>query len=166
MNMKKGIAALVLAAAATFASAKGPDKTAYEWLQADQNYSTFLGLIDMCEMKDDWNNENMTYTIFAPNNVAFERMEAGQLDSIKNDPDKLKTFVKYHMTGTKYGLGDLRSRNMLTMKRRMDGRAAMVSITMDGAFVKLNDARIIDPENWTKGGVIHGIDHVLMPMRW
>lgn len=169
MNLKTTTSVLVLAAVASFAGASGApqDKTAYDWLAGNDKYSKFVMLIDKADMKDAWNNENMRFTIFAPMNSAFDRVPQDKLDMIMNDSEKAKMLVKYHMVGgAKYGLTDLRTRNSLSMSRRADGKASMVSITEEGAFVKVNEAFITDPEHWVGMGVVHGINRVLMPMNW
>jgi uncharacterized surface protein with fasciclin (FAS1) repeats len=168
MNMKATISALVLAVAATFATANAgqPDKTVYQWLFESENHSTFVELINMSDMKDTWNREDGVFTIFAPTNDAFRRMPSEKLEAIKSDPVKLNQFLKYHMVGAKYGSRDLRTRTSLSMSRRPDGRAAMVSLKTDGAWLMINDARVTGADHWASNGVVHNIDHVLMPAGW
>ncbi len=71
------------------------------------------------------------YTIFAPNNAAFNKLPAGKLDSLTKDPAKLSAFLKGHVVTGRYSKADI-------IKALTDGKGAATLTTIDGQSLSLS----------------------------
>jgi uncharacterized surface protein with fasciclin (FAS1) repeats len=98
------------------------------------------------------------YTVFAPNDAAFAKLPPGTVESLLKNKAKLATILKYHVVPGRVKAADVAGKS-LTVKT-----AAGLPVNVDGTFgVKVNDARVIQPDIEASNGVIHVIDTVLLP---
>jgi len=97
------------------------------------------------------------YTVLAPTDDAFNQLPEGTLDSLLQDPHKLKQVLLYHVIS-----GDVRSDDLAEIDEAptMEGSVIAVEQT-DG--VRVNEAKVLQTDILTDNGVIHAIDAVLMP---
>lgn len=100
------------------------------------------------------------FTMFAPNDAAFEKFSAASLDKLMaGDRDLLRLVTGYHFAAGK------------VMAARFAGkriRAVMHAggeVMIDGklAVLRVNTARVIEPDVAAQNGIIHGIDTLLWP---
>jgi uncharacterized surface protein with fasciclin (FAS1) repeats len=114
------------------------------------------------ELADTLASADNTFTVFAPQDAAFNALLADNpdvLNTLLADPSgDLTTILTYHVVPGKYMSGDLEDGQMLTT---VNGEELTVSLGDDGAFV--DDAEIITVDIPAKNGVIHVIDSVLLP---
>ena len=111
------------------------------------------------------------YTIFAPNNAAFNKLPAGKLDSLKADPAKFSAFLKGHVVNGKYGKADI-------IKALTDGKGKATLTTIDGQSLALSvspnktlqltnaagvSAEVSLYDLIGTNGVVNGINGVLLP---
>ena len=126
-------------------------------LAGDSNYSTFTSLLTKSGL-DDLLSQTGPYTVFAPDNKAFEALPKEQLDVLETDNDKLRQVVQYHIATGEISSEDLPSK----IKTADDG--AELTVEGSGSSATINGtAKIIDPDVEATNGVIHGIDAVLLP---
>lgn len=98
------------------------------------------------------------FTVFAPTNEAFAKIDAATLKAVLADKKKLTEILTYHVVPGKVKSSDL-----------SDGQSAKtvegddVNFTIKNGVVKVNDARVIKADIDASNGVIHVIDSVLMP---
>jgi uncharacterized surface protein with fasciclin (FAS1) repeats len=71
------------------------------------------------------------YTIFAPNNNAFSKLPAGQLDSLMKDPAKLAAVLKGHVVAGKYAKADI-------IKALTTGKGKATLTTIDGQTLTMS----------------------------
>ena len=111
------------------------------------------------------------YTIFAPNNAAFNKLPAGKLDSLTKDPAKWGAFLKGHVVNGKYTKADI-------IKALTDGKGKASLTTIDGQTLALsvspnktlqltnaagNSAEVSLYDLIGTNGVVNGINAVLLP---
>ncbi|WP_324670822.1 fasciclin domain-containing protein [Hymenobacter sp. GOD-10R] len=100
------------------------------------------------------------YTVFAPNNAAFDKLPKGALAGLMRpeSKDKLKGLLTYHVIASRLLAADLRDGQELTT---VNGEKIKVSVK-DGK-VMINNATVSTPDVVSSNGVTHIIDTVLMP---
>jgi len=100
------------------------------------------------------------YTVFAPNNAAFDKLPKGALDGLlrPESKDKLKGLLTYHVIASRLLAADLRDGQELTT---VNGEKIKVSVK-EGK-VMINNATVTTPDVVSSNGVTHIIDTVLMP---
>eukprot|EP00057_Strongylocentrotus_purpuratus_P030317 XP_781306.3 PREDICTED: transforming growth factor-beta-induced protein ig-h3 [Strongylocentrotus purpuratus] len=104
-------------------------------------------------------------TVLVPTNSAFRALPSGVLDDLKREKSKLQNLLKYHV------ISDVRySASLSSGQRIMASQGDEISVSIEnGKFVlnkaqdRLEASRVIQADIPTTNGVIHVIDHVLIP---
>lgn len=121
------------------------------------NFTRFTGLLQSTGVAVTLESPG-PYTIFAPTDAAFDRMNPGTLESVLNGSSNSTEVVLYHIVNGSYTLDDLG--NVSTL-RTLQGENLTVNAT--GTAVMVNNATVAIPELLADNGVIQGIDTVLLP---
>jgi uncharacterized surface protein with fasciclin (FAS1) repeats len=111
------------------------------------------------------------YTIFAPNNAAFNKLSTGKLDSLTKDAAKLSTFLKGHVVTGKYSKADIikaltagKGKATLTT---VDGQTLALSVSPNKTLQLTNAAGVSAEVSLYDligtNGVVNGINAVLLP---
>lgn len=112
------------------------------------------------------------FTVFAPTNAAFNLLPAGTVDNLVKPENKktLTTILTYHVVSGKYNASDI-----ARLIKAGNGKATLKTVsggnlyaTMKGNKLILTDeaggmAMVTIKDVNQSNGVIHVIDHVLMP---
>jgi len=109
-------------------------------------------------------NSTVVYTVFAPNDAAFGELPSGLLECLLKPAglDALKALLKYHVVKDYFVAKDLMNGTNLTT---IDANATLpVLINASGTYV--NKVNITGANNYAINGVVHVIDHVLIPVDW
>jgi len=111
------------------------------------------------------------YTIFAPNNAAFNKLPAGKLDSLTKDPVKLSAFLKGHVVKGRYSKADI-------IKALTEGKGKATLTTIDDQSLALSvspnktlqltnaagvSAEVSLYDLIGTNGIVNGINAVLLP---
>jgi len=111
------------------------------------------------------------YTIFAPNNEAFNKLPAGKLDSLTKDPAKLGAFLKGHVVTGRYSKADI-IKALTTGKGKatlptIDGQSLALSVSPNKTLQLTNAAGVSAEVSLYDligtNGVVNGINAVLLP---
>merc|ERR1711871_1202919 len=104
-------------------------------------------------------------TVLAPNNGAFAALDAakpGTVASLLKNRAKLSKILQYHVVR-----GNIESFELSTGQKIQTLEKEVVRVTGSGSHIhtlRLNDkTRVVEPDLPASNGVVHGIDHVLMP---
>lgn len=99
------------------------------------------------------------YTVFAPNDVAFEKLEKGVLDGLLKPENKTKLVdvLNYHVVSGKHNFKDLKDGERL---KTLNGKELHVHVK-DG-HVKIEGSEIQSHDISSSNGVIHSLDKVMM----
>jgi len=98
------------------------------------------------------------FTVFAPTNDAFAKLEDGVLEVLLANPTVLADLLKYHVVSGKVLSSDLSNTSVQTL---LSGKSISVSVANG---VTLNGtASVIEADIEATNGVIHVIDEVLIP---
>jgi len=100
------------------------------------------------------------FTVFAPNNAAFEALPEGVVDQLllESNVDALTSILTYHVLADEVTSDEIESGDATTV----NGAAVTITVEEDGG-VMVNEANVIAPDVMASNGVIHAIDAVLLP---
>ncbi len=99
------------------------------------------------------------FTVFAPSDAAFAKLPAGTVESLLQEPAKLKDILLYHVVSGRYTGAELVERGIIPT---VLGRSLAVNAAMGGK-VKVGNANVVTADIETANGIIHVIDTVLLP---
>lgn len=101
-------------------------------------------------------NSGGPYTLFAPNDDAFNKLPKGTIESLLKNPPKLIEILKYHVVEGVYCLADAFKIGTL---KTLQGK----ELRLDLETCSVNGAKILEGDIVADNGVIHVIDTVLIP---
>ena len=112
------------------------------------------------------------FTVFAPTNAAFNLLPAGTVDNLLKPESKaaLTGVLTYHVVA-----GKISSKELVAMIKKGNGTATLKTVAGGNLYASMKDGKVvIKDENggWAyvtikdvnqSNGVIHVVDHVLLP---
>jgi uncharacterized surface protein with fasciclin (FAS1) repeats len=128
-------------------------------LSSDTSFTTFVRLLNKANLSVVLDRSG-NFTVFAPDNAAFSKLNATTLAALENSP-ALREVLMYHIVPTKLQSNSLVGSGTLTT---MSGLQLPYSVT--GTTIKIGGATIgtiSSSDNNSTNGVIHRIDTVLVP---
>ena len=169
------LVAVMVLGLASFASAapkaKPMGETIVEIAASNDNFSTLVAAVGKAGLVDTLNGKGQ-YTVFAPNNAAFDNLAVAKLGPGKTGMDlvnavpapDLKAIVLYHVAPGERFSGDVVSSERI---RTLSKGFLFPYLMDDKAYLKnpkgVADAQITDTDIDASNGVIHVINQVLMP---
>ena len=96
------------------------------------------------------------FTVFAPVDSAFAKIDAGTMDTLKTNSELLSGILTYHVVA-----GQLDPSQVVGTHPTVNG--ASVTVTGSGDTLKVNNAGVICGGVKTKNATVYLIDTVLMP---
>ena len=99
------------------------------------------------------------YTIFMPTDTAFQKVDDAEWETIRKNPDKLARVIRYHIIPGKVKVTEVKP----GPTRSDEGEP--LQLKSDNGMVTVNGARVTDSDLMADNGIIHGIDHLLIPPR-
>jgi uncharacterized surface protein with fasciclin (FAS1) repeats len=172
------IAVAVLFTSASFAqtvmvggAAMYPTKNIVENAVNSKDHTTLVAAVKAAGLVETLESAG-PFTVFAPTNEAFDLLPAGTVDNLLKPENKatLVAILTYHVVAGKWSAADL-------MKKIKDGggkaelktvQGGSLWIIMDGSKLAIKDekggvAYVTIKDINQSNGVIHVIDHVLLP---
>jgi uncharacterized surface protein with fasciclin (FAS1) repeats len=98
------------------------------------------------------------FTVFAPTDAAFAKVPKATLAAIKHDRAKLRAVLLYHVLKGKVSAAKVVK---LRSVKTLNGQS--LTIRVSHGNVTIGGARIVKTDIAASNGVIHVIDHVLIP---
>lgn len=102
--------------------------------------------------------DNKGYTIFVPSDNAFSKLSAPVLEELKRNRDLMQQVLKYHMLAGTFTSGDIEG---AMTPSSLQGE--MLALRKNGKKVWVGSSVVIEADQRGSNGVIHLIDHVLLP---
>lgn len=121
------------------------------------NFSTLVTAVQAAELVDTLKSEG-PFTVFAPNDAAFAKIAAADLNALVADKAALTNVLTYHVVAGKVMAADVVK---LTSAKTVQGQDLAIEVK-DGK-VYVNGAQVIATDIETSNGVIHVLDTVVMP---
>ena len=147
------------------------DKTIVALAQGNPNVSTLVTAVTAAGLAETLSGAG-PFTVFAPSNDAFAKVDKATLDGLlkPESKDKLAALLKYHVVA-----GNVKSGDLAKMITDGKGTAAVKTLnggslkaTMDGDKIVLTDAKggkstVTAPDMVASNGTVHVVDTVVMP---
>lgn len=122
----------------------------------NDDFSTLVKAVKAAGLADALTGEG-PFTVFAPNNAAFEKLPEGALEDLLEDADSLAAVLKYHVIPGRILSTDLSED---TAAASLLGQNVDIAV---GDHIKVDGAKVITADIEVDNGVIHVIDGVIMP---
>ena len=99
------------------------------------------------------------YTVFAPNDLAFEKLEKGVLDNLLKPENKarLQAVLTYHVVA-----GEVMAKDVVKLHTARTVNGQQVSVKVSGGSVRVDNAKVVKTDILCSNGVIHVIDTVVI----
>jgi PGF-CTERM protein len=149
------------ATATTTAAAKLTGPTIAQIVANNTNESILLSLLKKANLTDVLNGTG-NFTVFAPDNAAFNKVNASTLADLQNNTTALTRVLEYHVIPTKLlsnsftGNGTLTTLNGLSLPYSVNG----TKVTLGSGN---NTATVTKADINATNGEIHIVDGVLIP---
>jgi uncharacterized surface protein with fasciclin (FAS1) repeats len=134
-------------------------------LASQPQYSTLVAAVKAAGLLSFLDSSKGPLTVLAPNNGAFAALDAakpGTVASLLANRAKLSKILQYHVVQ-----GNIESFELTTGQKIQTLEKEVVRVTGSGEHIntlRLNDkTRVVEPDLAATNGVVHGIDHVLIP---
>jgi uncharacterized surface protein with fasciclin (FAS1) repeats len=126
-------------------------------VNTDKNMTTLKKGVHASDL-DQLLSSRGPFTVFAPVDFAFEKMEAGTMNKLLEPENKtaLTSLINLHVVSGKINFKDLKDGEKL---KSLAGKELRVKIT--GNEVHINEALIQNHDIKTTNGVMHTLDTVL-----
>lgn len=98
------------------------------------------------------------FTVFAPTDEAFAKLPAGTVESLLQNPEKLKQVLLYHVVA-----GKVMAADVVNLKEAKTAQGSSAKISVKGGKVMIDNANVVKTDIMTDNGVIHVIDSVILP---
>jgi len=133
-------------------------KTIVEVAQGIPELSTLVDAIVAAGLADALSGDG-PFTVFAPTNAAFNKLDPEVLNNIIATPSLLTALLQYHVVSGEVSSGDLTNGPVQTL---LSGQT--VDVNISGGMVTLNgSSNVTTADVDASNGVIHIIDEVLIP---
>lgn len=127
-------------------------------IKTNPNLSTLSTAINAANLEAALAGEG-PFTIFAPTNEAFAKLDPAILNNIISTPSLLTALLQYHVVSGNVKSTDLANGPVATL---LSGQS--VDVNISGGMVTLNgSSEVIAADLMAVNGVVHMIDEVLIP---
>jgi len=149
--------ALFVAGATGHANDKA-DKNIVQIASQAGQVNTLVAAVKAAGLADTLQGEG-PFTVFAPTDEAFAKLPAGTIDELLKpaNKSKLAAILTYHVVP-----GSVKSSAVKTMKAKtVNGKQVQLKVGAKG--VHIDNAKVVKADIMASNGVIHVIDHVILP---
>jgi uncharacterized surface protein with fasciclin (FAS1) repeats len=103
--------------------------------------------------------ENGPFTVFAPSNSAFSKLDGPTRDAIMKDKSKLAAMLSHHILAGKTLVTEVKPGKT----KALDGNE--VTLKSDNGKVTVDEANVTQSDIAADNGVIHIVDSIVLPQR-
>ncbi|HEY7774620.1 MAG TPA: fasciclin domain-containing protein [Marinagarivorans sp.] len=123
--------------------------------------STLVTALQAAGLVDALDDESANYTVFAPLNSAFDKIDDQALAALLADPEQLTDLLTYHVYAD--GVVDSITAISLTGSEVPMFNGDNVSVKFADGKLTINRSEVVTKDIVTNNGTVHLIDTVLMP---
>jgi len=132
-------------------------QTLAQTIANNTNLTNFTSLLKKANLTNVLNGPG-NYTVFAPDDAAFSKVDASTLARWQNNTTELQNVLYYHIVPTKFLSNNFTGSGTLDT---VNGYTLPYSVT--GTTLKVDNAIVTKPDINATNGVIHIIDSVMIP---
>ena len=125
-----------------------------ETLTADGTFQTLLSMMKMADLTDRL-KEPGPFTLFAPNDDAFKRVN---VEEISSDRENLVSILTYHIV-----TGKLTAAEIARNEQLMTDNCKSLTVLLEEGLQVIDNARYVKSDIECSNGIIHVIDNVFLP---
>jgi uncharacterized surface protein with fasciclin (FAS1) repeats len=129
-------------------------KDLLDTLTTDGSFQTLLALLETAELTGTL-RESGPFTLFAPNDEAFQRVN---VDEITANREKLVLLLTYHIADGKFTSADIACNEQL-----MTSNGNSLTVQLEEGLQVIDNARYVKTDIECANGIIHVIDNVFLP---
>ena len=129
-------------------------KDIIETIKADASLGTLAASLEKANLAERLKGAG-PYTLFAPNNDAFTRMN---IEKTVLDPKVLSDTLTYHLVAGKYSVREIGEMETLGTE---NGKS--LTFALDEGEIVVDNAKFVTTDIQCSNGVIHIIDNVFQP---
>ncbi len=152
------VATAMLVSVATTQANDKADKNIVQIASQAGQFNTLVAAVKAAGLANTLQGEG-PFTVFAPTDAAFAKLPAGTIDELlkPGNKDKLTAILTYHVVP-----GSVKSSAVKTMKAKtVNGKQVQLKVSDKGVHV--DNAKVVKADIMASNGVIHVIDHVILP---
>merc|ERR1712154_132000 len=135
-------------------------KNIVQVISDDPELSTLLSLVQSAGIADEFRVDPLT--VFAPTNAAFSKVSSADLAKLGGDKNRLKETLEYHGVPHTLFASGLYNREF---EKSVDSHEDRLRIRVGSDGVTVNNGKVVQADLQAMNGVVHKIDHVLIPLR-
>ena len=139
-------------------------------LLQDEGATTLLSLIKQVDLEEALEGDG-PFTIFAPTNDAFSKLDPNLVSALTDDPNLLRSVLLYHVVGQKLSSKHIRNDlllDTLLVDEKNGNASSQLRITrnFENSVVNVNGAQLITSlkDQNAKNGIVHFVDEVIYPI--
>ena len=132
-------------------------QTLAQTIANNTNLTNFTNLLKKANLTNVLNGPG-NYTVFAPDNTAFSKVDASTLARWQNNTTELQNVLYYHIVPTKFLSNNFTGSGTLDT---VNGYSLPYSV--NGTTLKVDNATVTKADINATNGVIHIIDSVMIP---
>jgi len=136
-----------------------PTKNVVDTVNAAGHFATFSACIKAAGLSDALAAKG-PFTVFAPTDEAFRKLPPGAQENLLKDQSKLKAVLNYHIVPGHFMTRELKSGEVMTLQ------GSNLTAKVSYPDVRVNEARVTQPDVAATNGIVHGIDGVILPKNW
>lgn len=158
MGMKRTLLAALISFTA-MVPAFAADKDIVDTAVGAGDFKTLAAALEAADLVATLKGEG-PFTVFAPTDAAFAKLPAGTVENLLKPENKaqLAAILTYHVVPGKVMAADVVG---LDEAKTVNGK--MIDVEVEGKAVKVNEANVTATDVTASNGVIHVIDHVILP---
>jgi uncharacterized surface protein with fasciclin (FAS1) repeats len=146
------------AAKATADSIAALPKTIAEVATANADLSSLVAALGTAELVETFKGAG-AFTVFAPNNAAFEAAKA-TVEKVSKDKAKLASVLKFHVVE-----GSLKAADLTDGKELVTLNGEKLKVSVKEGKVMVNGAEVVAADVAASNGTVHVINTVLVPKK-
>jgi uncharacterized surface protein with fasciclin (FAS1) repeats len=131
-------------------------KDIMETIKADASLGTLATSLEKANLAERLKGAG-PFTLFAPNNDAFTRMD---IEKLLQDPKVLTETLTYHLVAGKYSSKEIHE---MGSGKLVTETGKSLTVEMDEGEVVIDNGKFVTSDIECSNGVIHVIDNVFQP---
>ncbi|MCP8899773.1 fasciclin domain-containing protein [Gilvimarinus xylanilyticus] len=138
-----------------------PAQTIVDVASDSGDFTTLVAALEATGLDETLDDEDATFTVFAPTDDAFALLGQDTIDALLNDTDQLSDILLYHVIADAEIDAEAAIASAGNTVEVANGQR--VGLSLEGESLLVNLSMVTTTDIQTDNGIIHVIDAVLMP---
>ncbi len=128
------------------------------------SFTTLVAALQATGLDTVLDDQESTFTVFAPTDAAFALLGQDTIDELLADPDTLKDILLYHVINGSEILQDAAITVAQSESNKVDmANERQTALTLAGSTLYINKSAVSLADVMADNGVIHVVDQVILP---